>query len=88
MYLNIGRNILLPTRDILGVFELDNTTWSWRTREFLERAQRAGRVAAAGEDLPRAFVLCREGADWRVYLTQLTTAALRGRIEKKNDYET
>ncbi len=80
MYLNLGRNVLVPTRDIIGIFELDNTTWSRRTRAFLERAQRENRVISAGEDLPRAFVLCREGTSWRVYLTQLTTTALKGRM--------
>ena len=41
-----------PTVMILGVFDLDNASWAYKTREFLERAEQAGRVVWLGDDLP------------------------------------
>ena len=66
---------------MLGIFDLDNTTASWRTRDFLARAEREGRVVSVGEDLPKAFLLCRnrEG-EVMVYLTQLSPATLAKRF--------
>lgn len=82
MYLHIGQSVLLPFESVLGVFDLDNASWSYKTRAFLERAEKEGRVVNAASDLPRSFVLCREGdRPPFVYLSQLSTATLKGRLE-------
>ena len=66
---------------MLGIFDLDNTTASWRTRDFLARAEREGRVVSVGEDLPKAFLLCRDReGEVMVYLTQLSPATLAKRF--------
>ena len=87
MYLHLGQGVMVRDRDMIGIFDLDNTTWSFRTRRFLERAEREGRVAALGDDLPRSFVLA-EGRDGRpvVYLTPLSPAALAARAGR-NGFE-
>ena len=36
MYLHLGQSTLLQERDILGIFDLDNASWAYKTREFLE----------------------------------------------------
>ena len=80
MYLHLGQNVMIRNRDIIGIFDLDNTTWSFRTRRFLERAEREGRVTAVGDDLPRSFVLVQEGdGPPAVYITALSPAALYAR---------
>ena len=77
MYLHLGQNVMVRSQDIIGIFDLDNTTWSFRTRRFLERAEREGQVIAVGDDLPRSFVLIQEGdGPPTVYITALSTAAL------------
>ena len=83
MYLHLGQNVMLPHRDVIGIFDLDNTTWSFRTRRFLERAEREGRVISLGDDLPRSFVLIREGAgSSTIYITPLSAAALSARAAR------
>ena len=83
MYLHLGQNIMVPHDAIIGVFDLDNTTWSFRTRRFLERAEKEGRAVTVGDDLPRSFVLAREGeGPAAVYITQLTPATLQRRVEE------
>lgn len=82
MYLHLGQGVVVPYRDVLALFDLDNTSASHLTRAFLERAEREGRVVNVSDDLPKAFVLCR-GRDGvsRVYLSQLSTATLLKRAE-------
>ena len=83
MYLHLGQSVMIPHDAIIGIFDLDNTTWSFRTRRFLERAEREGRMTAVGDDLPRSFVLAREeNGPAAVYITQLTTATLQKRAEE------
>ena len=87
MYLHLGQSVVVPFRDIVGLFDLDNTTASHLTRAALERAEREGRVVNVGEDLPKAFALCRPAGgrgkqgESRIYLTQLSTATLLRRSE-------
>lgn len=85
MYLHLGQSVVVAQREILGIFDLDNSSWSHRTRAFLERAEREGRVVSVGDDLPRSFVLCggMEEAP-TVYITQLSAAALLRRVESNN----
>ena len=82
MYLHLGSSVLIHQDDVLGIFDLDNTTASWLTRDFLSKAEREGRVVSAGDDLPKSFLLCRDrqGKD-TVYLSQLATATLLKRLE-------
>ena len=80
MYLHLGQNVMVRYQDLIGIFDLDNTTWSFRTRRFLERAEREGRVVSVGDDLPRSFVLAENGSgEPEVYLTSLSPAALAAR---------
>ncbi len=73
---------MVPEDAVIGIFDLDNTSWSFRTRRFLERMEADGRVVTVGDDLPRSFVLCQEGdGPSAVYITQLNTATLLRRAE-------
>lgn len=87
MYLHLGQSFVVHQKDVLGIFDLDNTSSSFRTRKFLEKADREGRVISATDDLPKSFVLC-QGKDKKpiVYLSQLSSATLRGRAEN-NSFE-
>ena len=82
MYLHLGQSVVIPDGDILGIFDLDNASWAFKTREFLERAEAEGRAIWLTEDLPRSFIL----ADSRwgepiVYISPLSSATLTGRAE-------
>lgn len=78
-YLHIGGQHVLRRSDVAGIFDMDNTTSSRITRELLAAAEKNGEVINAAEDLPRSFILCEEGGKRRVYLSQLSPAALSRR---------
>lgn len=82
MFLHLGQSVIVLQQDVIGVFDLDNTSASARTRRMLERAEREGRLVNVAEDLPKSFVLCQsDKGPPTVYLSQLSTATLRGRAE-------
>ena len=58
MYLHLGRDVAVSVRDIVGVFDLDTTSYSKRTREFLSRSEKADRLVNISDDIPKSFVLC------------------------------
>ena len=85
MYLHLGQSAVVPHREILGIFDLDNASWAYKTREFLERAEREGRTIWLTEDLPRSFILAggKEGLP-KVYMSPLTAATILGRMRQKS----
>ena len=87
MYLHLGQSVVVPYSRILGIFDLDNTSWSFKTREFLERAEREGRVISVCDDIPRSFVAVGDqNGPVMIYISQLSSAALLGRAER-NSFE-
>ena len=80
MYLNIGNDMAVRESSIIGIFDLDNTTTSKRTREFLNGAEKEGTVVPC-DDLPKSFILTDEYKMQRVFLTSLSAATLEKRMK-------
>ena len=91
MYLHLGGDTVVDTEDVLGIFDLDNASWSRHTRDFLHRVQQENRVVNVTDDLPRSMVLCRVNGEERVYISLLSSATLlkraEGGLEKFEDSE-
>lgn len=79
MYLHLGQNSVVRGREIVGIFDLENTTVSKHTRALLARAQKQNRVISVTYDLPKSFVLCEAENRETVYITQMSPATLRRR---------
>ena len=77
-YLYPGGDAAVWDGDIVGIFDLDNTSWSHLTRHFLSLAEKRGAIRNTAEDIPRSFILC---ADDTILLTQPSTATLVKRLE-------
>ena len=80
MYLNIGSDMAVREKSIIGIFDMDNTSTSKRTREFLERSEKEGQVVPC-DDLPKSFLLTAEYGLSRVYLTALNSSTLERRMK-------
>ena len=80
MYLSIGNDMAVREKSIIGIFDLDNTSTSKRTREFLATAEGEGQVIPC-DDLPKSFVVTAEYGMDRVYLTSLSSSTLEKRIK-------
>ncbi len=86
MYLHIGNNQMLPTRRIIGIFDLEITSQSKKTAAFLKRAGQDGVVIDACEDIPKSFLVCDHPYHRQiVYLSQLTSRTLLGRAEEQEN---
>ena len=80
MYLSIGNDMAVRDSSILGIFDLDNTSTSKRTRAFLDAAEKEGQVVPC-DDLPKSFVLTSEYGFTRVHLTALSPATREKRLK-------
>ena len=80
MYLSIGHDMAVRESSIIGIFDMDNTSTSKRTRMFLEKAEKEGQVVPC-DDLPKSFVLTAEYGMDRIYLTSLSSSTLEKRLK-------
>ena len=80
MFVNLENDISIKKKEIIGIFDLDNTSVSPRTREFLGNAEKEGQVVPC-DDLPKSFVLTAEYGMNRLYLTSLSTQTLEKRLK-------
>ena len=80
MYLSIGNDMAVRDRSIIGIFDMDNTSTSRRTREFLNHAEQQGEVIPC-DDLPKSYIVTAEYGFHRVYLTSLNTSTLEKRLK-------
>ena len=80
MYLSIGNDFAVRESSIVGIFDMDNTSTSKRTREFLAKAEQEGQVIPC-DDLPKTFVLTAEYGLNRVHLTSLASSTLEKRLK-------
>ncbi len=79
MYLHLGNNFTINTEDIVGIFDMDNTTVSKRGRYFLPDAEKSGKVINASEDLPKSFIVTNRGGETKVYISSISTHTLNKR---------
>jgi len=81
MYLHLGQNVVVSEKDVIGIFDLDNTTGSHITRKFLNDAEKANSVVNVSDDLPRSFIVSGADKEITVYLSQLSPQTLLKRTE-------
>ncbi len=82
MYLHVGKEIILKSKDIIGIFDLDTATVSKRTRDYLNRAEKAGEVINVTTELPKSFIVCKGEKGKKIYISQISSSTL----EKRSAY--
>lgn len=84
MYLHLGNDVVVDMSTVIGIFDMDNTTVSYQTRNFLQKAQKDGIVIDVAEDLPKSFIVTESGGKTCVYISSLASRTLYGRAKSDN----
>ena len=82
MYLNIGQDTVITDKNILGIFDLDNTTVSKSTREYINTASKNGEcITVSIEELPKSFIVTTKNNEKKIYISPLNTSTIFKRIK-------
>lgn len=85
-YVSLGENDTVFTDGLIGLFDIDNTTVSPITRDFLKKAETEGCLRSDPGVLPRSFAVYAGKNGMRaVYLSAINTATLKKRILQNTD---
>lgn len=89
MYLHLGNDVVVRKKDIIAVFDMDNTTVSKQSRRFLTVAQQEGSVVDITEDLPKSYIVTEDEGKIKVYISSVSSKTLQKRwSNNKIIYET
>ncbi|MBE6667924.1 MAG: DUF370 domain-containing protein [Ruminococcaceae bacterium] len=83
MFLHVGNNKNIRTKDVIGIFDMDNTTVSAVTRKFLNGKQKAHLVESVSFDIPKSFILYLEKGEYKICFSPLSPSSLRGRLQNE-----
>ena len=77
MYLHLGQDTVIKMDEIVGIFNMETSTISKTTRNYLAQAEKAGKVVNVSMELPKSFVLCRDSQNREtVYISQISSSTL------------
>ena len=78
MYVDIDTDSLVNGDDVVGILDLDNTTVNKFTNEFLNKMQAEGKIEYLVSDIPKSFILMKDGT---VFVVELSSQILKKRFE-------
>ncbi len=81
MFLRISNNCVISKSDIIGIFDMDNTTVSRQGRDFLPDAERNGLLVYSADDLPKSYVVTEYEGKKQIYLSSLSSKVLINRAK-------
>ena len=89
MFIHIGHDTVIIAKEIIGVFDMENTTVMKKTVDYLNLAEKNGQVKnVAPYELPKSFIVCQEPAGKIIYISPVSVGTILKRIEasKKANY--
>lgn len=79
MYLHLGGDVLVKTSQIIGIFDLENTSVSKITRDYLNRISKKSNVIYISNEMPRSFCVCKDKNKTTVYVSPISPTTLKKR---------
>lgn len=82
MYIHLGQETVIKSSDVIGIFDLESTTISKNSREYLTKAEKKGEVITVSYELPKSFIICSDKKrEQKVYISQISSTTLQRRAE-------
>lgn len=87
MFLHLGGDHIINTKELIGIFDIENTSVSKITKKFLSTASKKKRVVNCSYEMPKSFAVCLDNdLTETVYISQLSCATLLKRnLKQLND---
>ena len=79
MFLHLGENVVVPIKDIIGIFDLQTTMYSSDASAFIRMAEEDGFVERISKEKPKSFVIAEVNKMSKVYLSPISSSTLTKR---------
>ena len=83
MYLHLGKDTVINSQEIIGIFDLDTSTVSRHTRKYLNIAEKNKETVIVSYELPKSFIVCAKpkSKNKKIYISQISPLTLQKRSE-------
>ena len=81
MFLHLGENIVVPVKDVIGIFDIDVARYSADTMQFLRMAEDDGFVERVTEEEPKSFVIAEVNKMSKIYYSPISSSTLTKRTD-------
>ena len=81
MYINIGGDFAIRDKDIISIMDIENTSTSKITKEFLRKIGKE--VVYISSELPRSFIITGDKKNMKVYISPVSSQTLYKRVMNK-----
>lgn len=82
MYIHLGSDTVVRDSDIIGVFDIENTSVSRDSREFLAASGKRKSAVTVSYEMPRSFVAATVEGRERVYISNVSSSTIIKRCRK------
>ena len=86
MFLHLGENVVVPVKDIIGIFDLQNIIYSSDTLQFLRLAEEDGFVERITDERPKSFIIAEVDNMSKIYLSPISSTTLTRRSDINYNY--
>ena len=81
MFLHLGENVVVPIKDIIGIFDMEATMYGADTSQFLRLAEEDGFVYRITNEKPKSFIVAEVDKKSKIFLSPISSATLSKRSE-------
>ena len=81
MFLHLGENIVVPVKDVIGIFDIDVARYSADTMQFLRMAEDDGFVERVTDEEPKSFVIAEVNKMSKIYYSPISSSTLTKRTD-------
>ncbi len=83
MYLHLGGQTMVKLRDIVAILDLETTSVSKKTKDFLKINEKNNKILNVSEDIPKSYVICSKNGSTKIYISQISSSTLLKRAEQE-----
>ena len=79
MFLHIGGDVVIPMKNVIAILDIETTTLSKDTKDFLRIAEEEGFIRTISADLPKTFIITEVDKKSKIYLSSISSVTLQKR---------
>ncbi len=80
MYLHLGESTVIKSEEIIGIFDMEKTSVSEDTKDFLRNHGEKMKIVNVSYDMPKSYIVTQsKGSKPLIYISPISAATLRKR---------
>jgi len=76
MFLHLGKDVVVNLKNVIAIMDLETTTISKISKEFLAVAEEEGFIVNISDDLPKSFIITEVDKKSKIYISPISSVTL------------